>query len=370
MVTRGSANAEAASPHPMRRRRPRRSSVISIGSAFLLIAFVGCGLLVFQDRSHLNDIWTWDGQDWNGADSSDEPSWRWTATYVYDERANHIVLFGGQAGEGGDSTLLGETWTWDGHWQQRHPNSSPPAREGAAAVYDPIRGNVVLFGGQADISATQLLADTWTWDGHTWHSMSTPGAPPAETFDLRSHPAAFDPKSKQVILVSQTDSTSRAIVDTWAWDGQAWTKLGSAQHLPTTQMYPGGPEISANPFLYEDSQHRRIVMLGEAVPLEWDGSKWSPVGVSSAVLVQGGDFAYDPQTAMVVSFGGYGCNMLGGGDPTTSDTWGWDGATWVQLAPRTHPPARNITYLAYDSKIRRVVMFGGYQGGTCSGGGF
>jgi len=372
MTTGGLAAADGGLPGPTRRRRLRRNWVLSIGCVSLLVAFVGGAIFVqswlSQDRSHLTDTWTWDGQDWNQANSSQSPSWRWTAAYVYDEKANQIVLFGGQTGESGDAMLSADTWSWDGHWTLRQPTLSPPAREGAAAASDPIRGNVVLFGGQADVAGSQLLADTWTWDGQTWHLMATKQAPPAEIFD-RSQLAAFDPKSGQVILVSQSDTTSRWTVDTWGWDGQTWTKLGSAEDLPTPAPLVGAPELPLNIFLYTDSQHGRVVMLGAGVPLSWDGSKWSPVGVSSAVLVRGGDFAYDAQTATVISFGGSTCTGFigGGGDPSTAETWGWDGAAWRRLDPHTQPPLRSITYLAYDSRIQRVVMFGGYHAYSCFG---
>ena len=336
------------------------------GCLVLLAAFVGFAIWVFQDRSHLNDTWTWDGLDWSQANSSESPSWRWSAAYVYDESANHIVLFGGQADDAGNAKLLADTWSWDGHWTLRHPKLSPPAREGAAAASDPIRGNVVLFGGEADASGLQLLADTWTWDGRTWHLMATKEAPPAETFD-RSQLAAFDPKSGKVILVSQTDTKNQTIVDTWGWDGQIWTKLGSAEHLPAP---PGGAfKFPFHVFLYTDSQQGRVVMLGADVPLVWNGSKWSSQGVSGTLLFGGGDFAYDAQAATVVSFGGSTCNGLigGGGHPSRDETWSWDGSAWRQLAPHTRPASRSITYLAYDSRIRRVVMFGGYHAYSCMG---
>jgi hypothetical protein len=41
----------------------------------------------------------------------------------------------------------------------------PPPRKGTALTLDPVRGRVVLFGGDDDRA---ILGDIWEWDGHHW----------------------------------------------------------------------------------------------------------------------------------------------------------------------------------------------------------
>jgi hypothetical protein len=71
-----------------------------------------------------------------------------------DPASGHLVLFGGQ-----NSSIVGDSWTWDGTtWTQESPPTSPSERVFAQMATDP-SGRVVLFGGYSDI--TRFSADTW-----------------------------------------------------------------------------------------------------------------------------------------------------------------------------------------------------------------
>ena len=84
---------------------------------------------------------------------------------AYDSNRHRVVLFGGTH-LGYVSTLLGDTWEWDGtDWTDATPSRSPSSREGHAMVYDVARQRVVLFGG---IGAEGRLDDVWEWDGREW----------------------------------------------------------------------------------------------------------------------------------------------------------------------------------------------------------
>ena len=63
--------------------------------------------------------------------------------------------------------------------------------------------------------------------------------------------------------------------------------------------------------------------------------------------------AYDPGRGAVVLFGGSG-GPLG-------DTWTWDGGAWRRLAV-PDPPGRFNAVMAWDSRSRRLVRFGGWDG--------
>jgi hypothetical protein len=122
--------------------------------------------------------------------------------------------------------------------------NGPAARSGAAMVYDPATGDMVLFGG---IGGTgQPLADTWIWDGSSWSQAAPADSPPARY----GAQMAWDPQSQRVILVGGTGgsgcSTGGGVVgivtasggtvtasggactqlqDAWAWDGSDWAQL-------------------------------------------------------------------------------------------------------------------------------------------------
>ncbi len=69
--------------------------------------------------------------------------------------------------------------------------------------------------------------------------------------------------------------------------------------------------------------------------------------------------AYDSARGHAVLFGGYNGR---GGELYFSDTWVWDGVTWIQKAPPTSPSPRAPSATAYDSARDRVVLFGGWNG--------
>jgi hypothetical protein len=106
--------------------------------------------------------WMWDGTDWTQARlrSAPTPRGRYDFAMAYDAARGEIVIFGGDANEG---EALDDTWVLKGGvWTERHPAMSPPANYGLAMAYDPIRREVVMIG----ISGHA----TWIWDGVTWSS--------------------------------------------------------------------------------------------------------------------------------------------------------------------------------------------------------
>ena len=79
---------------------------------------------------------------------------------AYDPTTGDTVMFGGQDG----SNLLAETWSWDGStWTQQAPATSPSTRSGPLMVYDLAAANMVLFGvspAPTPFSMTPGLLDT------------------------------------------------------------------------------------------------------------------------------------------------------------------------------------------------------------------
>lgn len=151
----------------------------------------------------LGDTWRWDGNNWNALPGP-SPSARADAQLSYDVQSGdlqllggrtasavlgdrwtltplgwrlssivptirladaavasdgiQVLLVGGDYGQGlSDATLLGASGTY-----RAIPDTiaAPGARQGAAAAYDSVLDELVLFGGD---SGTMALGDTWTW---------------------------------------------------------------------------------------------------------------------------------------------------------------------------------------------------------------
>ena len=63
---------------------------------------------------------------------------------AYDAARQRVVLFGGI----GSTGYLGDTWEWDGTtWAQKFPANTPSAKLIYSMTYDPILGEVLMFGG-------------------------------------------------------------------------------------------------------------------------------------------------------------------------------------------------------------------------------
>jgi hypothetical protein len=129
--------------------------------------------------SHLSNgtpaTWTFDGKSWSvpGAPPSAASSARTNGSgsssfwfsMVGDPARSNVVLFG----------LAGDTWTWDGNrWTVQHPAHSPSQRQFPTMTYDPVRQQVVLFGGETGtfplprVGFGMGLNEIWTWDGVDW----------------------------------------------------------------------------------------------------------------------------------------------------------------------------------------------------------
>jgi len=322
-----------------------------------LVLFGGYFQGLSTSRSY-GDTWEWDGARWidvTPTDAADSPSARWHHAMAYDSARRKVVLFSGG--------LSADTWEWDGaQWHDAtpaDPADSPPARWQHAMAYDPVRGKVVLFGGNTGLDP---VADTWEWDGMTWHDV-TPANPADSPPPLTDHAMAYDPVRGQVVLFGGPDVTPPA--DTWAWDGTRW--------LPITPADPADSPIARSEHaMAYDARRSRVVLFGgvddttgpEPVDLadtwEWDGTRWAdrtaaePAAAPTPRLLH--VMAYDASRGRVLLFGGYD------GSPR-ADTWEWDGAQWLDVTPADpgdSPPARWLTAMAYDADRGKVMLFGGY----------
>lgn len=131
-----------------------------------------------------DDTWTWDGKVWTKLNPTSKPSWRFGRALVLDEVMGTLLLVGGGAQD--------DLWIWIGTtWRKLTPKASPGKRFLAAVAYDRLRGRLVLHGD----GATAGKADTWEWLGSTWVRRLASGGP------AYGHAAAcYDPVRREVVL--------------------------------------------------------------------------------------------------------------------------------------------------------------------------
>jgi hypothetical protein len=262
------------------------------------------------------ELWRWTGAVWEllSADPAG-PAWRNFAAIAYDAGRGVLVLYGGLQPTGRG---LDETWEWDGADWTRHDAAGPGPREGPGLAYDAARGRVVLFGGaQGD----EVLGDTWEWGGAAWTQVSDEGPSPR-------FPGGFvyDAARGVTLLVGGhrvTPARFDTYGDTWAWDGAAWT-----------QLTDDGPTPRDGARAVFDTLRERVLLFG-GIQVEpgvrflddtwaWDGEAWSRVGGAAPPGRGHHAMGYDSLRDEVLVFGG----SDGPGPSLRRDTWVFDGAGW------------------------------------------
>jgi hypothetical protein len=126
---------------------------------------------------------------------------------TYDEKRKEVVLVGTSSG-------FLQQYRYNGTWSQVQTTLPSPDRDFFALAYDPVRENVVFYGGGFSL---QAMADTWLWDGTAWKQSMSPGAGVRSAATL-----AWNPVRQRIIIVGSADPT------VWEWDGNTWTMIDIA----------------------------------------------------------------------------------------------------------------------------------------------
>jgi hypothetical protein len=278
---------------------------------------------------------------------------------VFDPRRAHAVLVGGFFSDplcpGGCPAALGDVWTWDRTQWTRRTVAAPSARGEHATAYDPDRGCLVIFGG--GLSRTQPFTTPETWELCGDHWVQKAGRQPAGRV---SAAMAYDPIRKQIVLFGGTNASGVVMGDTWLWDGTTWT----AGPVSTTGPGPSmGPPPRTEHAIAFDPVAGMLLMFGGRSgnvylgdTWVWNGTDWvrqtpplAPPARSKHTIVT------DPIRRRIV--------MLGGDDGagTRTDHWEWEMGAWVDHSSMTLPPARNDYGVAWSGPRHRLVLFGGVE---------
>ena len=266
----------------------------------------------------LGDTWVLRGDDWTRLHPAGTPSARTGAALVFDPATGQLLLFGGSSKPAFGGGFSGQTWVWTGTtWRRLHPAHSPSPRHAADMIYDAATHDVILFGGYGG----SYLNDTWSWNGHTWTQLSPAGSPsPRDTDAL-----VYDPASRTAILYGGFSLSAGRLTDTWSWNGSTWTQLFPAASPGRTSVgWQAGHDPASGQVLLFGGDHDQG--RPGAGTWTWTGTTWhqltpalNPPGLG------GGTMTYDRATHQAVLFGGF-TNAAGTTFPST--TWTWNGRTW------------------------------------------
>ncbi|HYH27386.1 MAG TPA: kelch repeat-containing protein, partial [Actinomycetota bacterium] len=267
-----------------------------------------------------------------------------------------VVMYGGLVCPGWVCAPVQETWLWDGSaWERLRPASSPPPLHAAAMTYDPVRKELVLFGGET-CTATDcsFSSETWTFDGSNWEKQNPLVSPIASAASA----IAFDPASSRVLLSGGcAQDRCPGVVGTWSWDGTNWELEDLLTPLPRV-----GSQMATNP-------GGGIVLFGGqdvqgSTPAEtwiWNESGWTQRTPASSPPGRAyGGATYDPVRNEVLLLAGSSitCALSCTGG-YVKDLWAWNGQTWTQRAMGEEMRVGQSHSIAYDAARDEVVRFGG-----------
>ena len=200
------------------------------------------------------------------------PPGRFGQAAIYDPVRDRMIMFGGTASSVDVANTFNQVWTLalagPATWHLAEVAGTPPSgRYRHSVVYDPIRDRLLVFGGYDN---SFLLNDVWslTLSGTpTWTKLTPTGTPPATRY---SHVAGYDPVGDRMLVFGGIKVGSVALNDLWALSlagAPAWSQLAPAGTIPTAR---GAASIVSDP-----TRNRLVVFGGNQDNGTFFGDAWA-----------------------------------------------------------------------------------------------
>jgi hypothetical protein len=293
----------------------------------------------------------------------------WGPSAVYDPIRQRMVIFGGlRAGEvvaNSDAQVWELSLTGTPSWTAltdmgNYYGSGPAGRQAHAAIYDPVRDRMIVFGGRGG----NVYNDVWAFPlsgPPVWTQLFPSGTAPVAREGVTG---IYDPVRDRMLVFGGNDAAHVDHNDVWALSlgaSPAWTKL-----TPTgTPPAPRGWHSA----IYDPVRDRMVIFAGyvwatdgwlaDAWSLNLAGTPaWSAIAASGAPGARNSHSAiYDPVGDRMIVYGGYNDPA----HPADLTVLSFGGSpAWSVLTPAGTPPAaRDGQAMIYDATSQRVVIYGG-----------
>lgn len=260
-----------------------------------LVLFGGYQVDAIGRTTYLDETWTFDGTTWTQAAGHAKPPARAAATMAYDGVTGRVVLYGGFNGR----ARFNDTWLWDGargRWTRAKPKQTPPSLSGPMGFQDPATGHAAIFGGY-DGRFYQLL--TWRWDGRNWASVASATQPYARGYGV----IGLNPALGQVVVFGGLADVNPN--NTWTWDGTDWTLQNPTTQPPLRYDSSTAYDPSAGGVItFGGGQGLGDTWL-------WNGTDWSEIlPTTSPAPRESSVMAYDAAMGHAVLYGGEDPSVL------------------------------------------------------------
>jgi hypothetical protein len=311
-------------------------------------------VVVKGDPTVSNDTWVFQNGNWTNLAPASAPSARFDAPMVYDTANDRIILFGGTVFDAEENAIpIFDTWEFDGvSWTQVGANGTPKVAKPVLA-YDAKRKETIMLGMDGvDFSNVMYRYDS---TAKTWTKV--PAATTLPTCVNEGH-MVYQPTNEKVAWLSGICTTGTSSLDeVFEWDGTTWTKVTTTNSI--IRLY--GQSVAF------DSERENIIMFG--------GSSVGESNVSSSTTTYaGGTFRFpatnprptprsmagfqtDPVTGNIWLYGG----LYETGGAFLDDLWGYRGQQWFPIKQNEGPGSCVTPLSAYDTDRGRLIV-------TCLGG--
>jgi hypothetical protein len=216
--------------------------------------------------------------------------------------------------------------------------------------------SLVLFGltsgianGATSQAAVPTGANTADRVAPAWHLLT----PPTQPVPVSGAAMAYDRTDHTMVLWGGSDSEGAVVGTTWGFNGSTWHVLAS------------GPDRTRSPLVFDPQIHGLLAFGGAGIPGQpgiagdtwtFNGTVWTQIATSGPQAREAAAMAYDPKLKEVVLWGGDN----GVSPAYFGDTWAWTPVGgWKELSPATSPPARFGATMSYDRSLGKLVLFGG-----------
>lgn len=350
----------------------------------------------------LADMWVWDANDWTQLTPAALPPARQLAAMAYDPLRDRLVLYGGStiAADGLTTTALYDTWEFDGTTWRKVGDEAVKIGHPLLA-WDKARGEMIMLGVDAETKTHMYRFDP---SSAAWSEIKPETLPEC----VNEGGLVYQDHNRTLMTVGGVCATTTSFTDkTFEWNGTNWAEVKVEMSRATgfalaydslrsyALMFGGSDAFSTKPrgttLMYRNSAWRFVSSLVRPSPRSLFSFEGDPV--NKAVWLMGGlneystgyegDFwgyrngnwffqawktppascefpmaAFDPDRSRLV----LACSQLSSSE---IDVFEFDGANaefkHIQTS-KDRPEARRQGALVYDRNLKKIVLFGGYDG--------
>jgi len=359
-----------------------------------VVLFGGSVLDALGAPQPVYDTWEFDGTDWAQVGASGQPTVA-KPVLAYDAERKEIIMMGIDG-----TSLAGVMYRYDSDaktWSPITPETMPPCVNEGHMVFQPENKTLFWMGGLC-ATTTEPLEELYEWDGTNWTKITTInanlrnyaqavaydserqnvvvfGGSSLGTTDVHSDVATYargrwrfpsavarpsprslggfetDTGSGRVWLFGGLVETSSGFFgDLWGYRGQQWFQLTSSD----------GPGSCTTPLTaYDPDRGKLVVVCSGSSVFEWDSAEftWKSFTLTKPPSTrQFAKMAYDKKLKKTVMFGGYSAN-----GNYLNETWTWDGTAFTQVKTKNSdaPNNRGLMAMWYDPNLEKTVVYGG-----------